>query len=76
VVKQSRRPIRSARDFRRADALCKRICRFPLVEVNATLALKVTDLRRRAVYYYAIAARDNVSGRLGPRSKTIRVRTR
>ncbi|HEV2786585.1 MAG TPA: hypothetical protein VGV67_09375, partial [Solirubrobacteraceae bacterium] len=76
VVKQSRRPIRTARDFDRAGALCGGTCRFSAIGLNAELSLTVVDLRRRTTYYYAVAARDNVSGRLGPRSKTIRVTTR
>ena len=76
VVKQSRRPIRSARGFRRAQTLCGGSCRFRSArEVGARLAVSVTDLRPRTTYYYAIAARDNVSGRLGRRSVTVRVRT-
>ncbi|MDP8924578.1 MAG: hypothetical protein M3O34_17120, partial [Chloroflexota bacterium] len=76
LVKQSHRPIRTARDFKRAHSLCGGTCRFAVTEVQAKITLTVTDLRRRTTYYYAVAARDNVSGRLGPRSKTIRVRTR
>lgn len=77
VVKQSRRPIRNPRDFRRARSLCKGgRCRFAAVaNVNAPIELTVEDLRRRTTYYYAVAARDNVSGRLGRRSKTVKVRT-
>jgi hypothetical protein len=77
LVKQSRRPIRSSRDFRRAQTLCKGRCRFPNVtKVGATLELSVSDLRRRTTYYYAVAARDNVSGRLGRRSTTAKATTR
>jgi hypothetical protein len=43
--------------------------------VGATLRLSVTGLRRGAVLYFAVAARDNVSKRVGPRSTTIRART-
>ena len=77
VVKQSLRPIRSARAFRRAVALCSGRCRFRTIrQVGARLDLTVTDLRRRTTYYYAVAARDNVSGMLGRRSPTVRVTTR
>ena len=76
VIKQSRRPIRSARDFRRADALCKGACSFKVSDVGAKVTLTVTDLRRRSTYYYAVVARDNVSARSGRRSKTVAVRTR
>lgn len=78
VIKQSRRPIRGARGFRRALTLCTRgRCRFAgVTDVGARLTLTVTDLRRRTTYYYAVAARDNVTGRLGPRSPNARARTR
>ena len=76
VVKQSRRPIRSARGFTRAQTLCKGRCRFTPSAVGAKIALTVTGLRRRTTYYYALAARDNLSGRRGPRSTTVKVRTR
>jgi len=77
LVKQSTRPIRTTGQFERAQGLCKGICRFDdIVEPGADLTLRVTGLRRRTTYYYAIAARDNVSGRRGVRSRTITVRTR
>ncbi len=76
LVKQSRRPIRSARDFARAHSLCRGNCRFAVRPLDASITMKVIDLHRRATYYYAIAARDNVSGRLGQRSRTVRVGTR
>ena len=77
VIKQSRRPIRSARSFRRAQSLCRGgRCRFSsVVDVGSPVELNVKDLRRRTTYYYSVAARDNVSGRLGRRSKTVRART-
>ena len=75
VVKQSRRPIRSARAFRRAQSLCGGRCRFSGVDVGSALELNVEDLRRRATYYYSVAARDNVSGTLGGRSTTVKVTT-
>ena len=77
VVKQSRRPIRSARQFRRAGSLCGGACRFPkITRVGSAITLDVADLRPGAAYYYAIAARDNVSGRPGPRSRAARARAR
>jgi hypothetical protein len=76
VVKQSRRPIRGARGFRRAQTLCHGHCRFPSVSVGRRLSLIVTDLRSRAHYYYAVAARDNVTGRRGPPSLTAKVMPR
>ena len=75
LIKQSSRPIRSARDFARATELCGGVCRFDVTQPGARLTIRVTGLRRRATYYYAIAARDNVSARTGPRSATVRVRT-
>jgi alpha-tubulin suppressor-like RCC1 family protein len=76
IVKQSRRPIRSAREFRRGQSLCGGTCSFDVTDVGATVTLTVTDLQRRTLYYYAIAARDNVSGRAGRRSHTLNARTR
>ena len=73
LIKQSSRPIRSARDFARARTLCGGSCRFPVTRVGARLIIDITDLRPGRTYYYAIAARDNVSGRLGPRSTTVKV---
>jgi hypothetical protein len=76
LVKQSLRPIRSARDFDRAAALCRGACSFDDdIEVGSLLRLKV-DYLRNDRYYYAVAARDNVSGRIGPRSRTVSVRSR
>ncbi len=76
VIKQSTRPIRTSRDFRVAHSLCAGNCAFDVTRVGATIVQTVTDLQGRRVYYYAIAARDNVSRRLGPRSPTVSARTR
>ena len=76
LVRQSLRPIRSARDFARAQTLCRGTCRFAVRALNTSITITVTDLRPRATYYYAVAARDNVTRRPGPRSKTVMVRTR
>ncbi len=77
LVKQSRRRIRGARDFRRAQTLCKGRCRFPkTTRVGAKVMLAVTNLRPGTTYYYAVAARDNVSRRLGRRSRAAKARTR
>lgn len=76
LIKQSRRPIRNARDFRRADVLCKGTCSFGVDDVGEKVTLTVTDLRRRSHYYYAVAARDNVSARIGRRSNSVSRRTR
>ncbi|MDQ6805193.1 MAG: hypothetical protein M3065_09555 [Actinomycetota bacterium] len=75
VVKQSLRPIRSARDFAHAQTLCKGACSFPVTQVGGRIALTVISLRPRTTYYYAVAARDNVTPRLGLRSLTIKVKT-
>ncbi|MDQ3647382.1 MAG: hypothetical protein M3433_02125 [Actinomycetota bacterium] len=77
LVKQSSRPIRSRRGFRRAQTLCEGRCRFPSVRaVGGTITLTVVDLRPRTTYHYAVAARDNVSKRPGPRSRAASARTR
>jgi hypothetical protein len=75
LVKQSTRPIRTRRDFDRAKALCSGSCKVDVTRVGQDIDLRVTGLRRRTTYYYAVAARDNVSGRLGPRSRTVAVTT-
>ncbi|MDQ6749911.1 MAG: hypothetical protein M3Z33_04035 [Actinomycetota bacterium] len=76
LVKQSLRPIRSERDFARAQALCHGVCRFRVTQVGGTVSLTVTDLRRHTTYYYAVAARDNVSAKHGRRSRQVRAKTR
>jgi len=76
LIKQSRRPMRNGRAFRRAKALCKGSCRFKATRVGTKIKLTVTNLRRRSTFYYAVAARDNVSRRLGRRSPTLKIRTK
>ena len=76
VVKQSRRPIRTSRDFARAHTLCGGRCRFGVTQVGAAISLRVVDLRPGTTYHFAVAARDNVSGKTGARSKPLRVKTR
>lgn len=76
LIKQSLSPIRTARDFSRAPALCKSACVFSVTKLNAEAKLEVTGLRRNRTYYYSVAARDNVSKRPGPRSRTASARTR
>ncbi len=76
LIKQSPGPIRGARAFLAAHALCHGGCRFKVTAVGTKIKLTITHLRPHATYHYAIAARDNVTGRLGPRSQTIAVRTR
>jgi len=75
LVKQSSRPIRGRRGFRRAQALCGGRCSFDVRVVGSLIELTVRDLRPGTTYYYAVAARDNVSRRLGPRSPTAKART-
>ena len=76
LIKQSLRPIRTTREFRRAPALCNGACAFSVTELGAAITLQVTRLRRNTTYYYSVAARDNVSRRTGPRSRTVTARTR
>ena len=76
LVRQSLRPIRGRTDFRRADKLCGGSCRFAITRVGSTVRLTITDLRPGTTYHYAVAAYDNVSGRVGPRSVTVAARTR
>ncbi len=68
LVKQSLRPIRNARDFAHAQTLCHGACGFAVTQVGEKIALAVTNLRPHTTYY-AVAARDNVSNRLGPHSQ-------
>jgi len=75
LVKQSPRAIRGARSFRRAHPLCSGSCRFSVTRVGAKVTLTVTGLHPNTTYYYVIAARDNVSSRLGPRSRTVKATT-
>jgi hypothetical protein len=75
LVKQSRRPIRTARDFRRAQTLCEGSCNFQVTSMLTVLLLHVRDLQEATRYYYAVAARDNVSCLLGPRSNPVHATT-
>ncbi len=75
LVKQSRHPIRGARELRQARALCHGSCRFNVTAIGTKIKLTITHLAARTSYYYTVAARDNVSGRLGPGTPTGRVRT-
>ena len=68
IIKQSLRPIRTARDFDRAPALCRGRCSFDITAVGATVRLTVTHLRPRRRFHFAVVARDNVSGRTGRRA--------
>jgi alpha-tubulin suppressor-like RCC1 family protein len=121
LIKQSPTPIGSARDFKRAFALCHGTCHFIVVsggdthtgggggadaagcaagpatsmlrpaarpaarpatsaagelEIGMCASLVITHLKPHATYYYSIAARDNITTRPGPRSRTVHARTR
>lgn len=76
VVKQALGPIRSARQFARARTLCMGACRFTVSQVGGKVTLTVTDLQPHTTYYYAVAARDNVSAHRGPRSQAVKTKTR
>jgi len=76
LIRQSSSPIRGDRSFRRAQPLCRGSCRFAVTRMGTKVSLAITDLRPHAGYYYAIVARDDVSGRLGPRSQTVKATTR
>ncbi len=67
-IKQSARPIRGARGFRRARSVCRRTCRFSPRRAGARLTLTVGRLCRPGRYYYAIRAVDE-GGNLGPSAK-------
>jgi len=75
LVKQSFRPIRSTRDPAGTQTLCHGSCRFAVVTVGTRIRLTVTNLRPHTRYFYAVTARDNVSGRPGPRA-SVNVKTR
>lgn len=74
VVKQSRKPIAGRRGFARARSLCGGVCRFTPAKVGERITLRVTDLRPRTSYHYAVRVRD-ADGKLGPTSM-VRARTR
>ena len=75
LIKQSRHPIRTARDFRRAQTLCDGDCVFPLNNVGDPILIIITNLLRHTTYYYAIRPRDKVTDRCGPRSQTVKATT-
>ena len=58
IVKQSTRPITSARRFRRARSLCRGSCRFAPRRRGDRLSLSVRRLCPGRRYHYAIRARD------------------
>ena len=75
VIKQSVATQRAGRRTGPTTSLCTATCRFKLTSVGQSVSLNVTDLQPGTTYSYTVAARDNVSNRLGPRV-TVRVRTR
>ncbi len=75
LVKQSLHPIRNQRDFAHGQALCHSACRFTVTQIGAKITLTITGLKPHTTYYYTIAALDNASPLLGPRSPTVRART-
>ena len=77
IIKQSTRPITSARRFRRARSLCKGTCRFAPRRRGSRLSLTVSELCPGRRYHYAIRAKDeggNLS-RIG-RFRSVRVSAR
>jgi len=76
LVGQSTRPMAGEEALKRALPLCKGTCRFARSRPGEPVTLTVEDLKPKTTYYYVVAARDNVSGRLGPRSEVVKVRTR
>jgi hypothetical protein len=75
LVAESRGPIGTAAAFLHAPALCDRSCQFDVNSVGTPITLFVTHLRPRTTYHYEVAAYDNVSHELGPRSATVSVKT-
>lgn len=51
-------------------------CDFAVTRVGANITLTITGLRPHTTYFYAVAARDNLSARIGPRSQTVKASTR
>ena len=76
LIRQSARPVRTLHDWGRASALCAQSCTFPVTQPGTPITLIVTHLHSHATYYYAIAARDNVTGQAGPLSATVHAKTR
>ena len=74
VVKQSRRPITSARRFARARSLCRRACVLP-VGPRGAVTVFIRNLRPATRYFYALRAVD-ARGRRGPVSRSVGARTR
>ena len=75
LIRQIRRSGLRGRSAGPVRTLCHGSCRFDLTRAGTTVSLTVTDLSPHTTYSYTVAARDNVSKRLGPRV-AVRVRTR
>jgi hypothetical protein len=75
LVKESLAPIRNQGDFSQAPALCHGACRLRVTQVDTEITLTIIHLRPNTTYYFAIAALDNVTGRPGPRSHAVKVKT-
>jgi len=76
LVKQSLAPIRTRRDFTRAQALCAGACSFRVTQIGAKITLTITQLHAHTTYYYVVAALDNITATAGPRTRAIKARTR
>lgn len=76
LVEQALKATKGGRKLKGAQKLCKGACRFTISEVGESITLTITDLLPKTTYYYAVAARDNVSGRVGPRSKVVSTTTK
>ena len=75
LIAQTTKPIHGTRAFLTAPVLCAGRCHFGVTAVGTTVNLMITHLRPGTIYYYTVAARDNVTASPGPRSVAIRVRT-
>jgi hypothetical protein len=75
LIKQSLQPIANAHDSNTAQALCNGACRFSITQIGTQIKLAVNGLRPHTIYYYAIAALDNVTARPGAASLTVKTQT-
>ncbi|MDQ6777710.1 MAG: hypothetical protein M3071_16205 [Actinomycetota bacterium] len=75
LVKESLSPIAGAKDFTTAHALCHGACRFAITTIGTEVTLMISGLRAHTIYYFAIAALDNVTARAGPRSPMVKATT-
>ena len=75
LIAQTTTPIHTPRAFLAAPMLCSSRCRFAITTVGTVLTLTITHLSPGTIYYYTVAARDNVTGSPGPRTAATRVLT-